>query len=166
MALPTPLTPSQVGGAADVAGLPVHFRTGPHIGKTLLVSRTDPNLQASIDDGSVLADPSVDRTPPGFSLISASPNTAAEETPSVTITLTGTGFLGLRNPYAQLVNQGGDSAGVAQDAASVTDTEFVYDQAIAAGMAGNGEIELYDDDSPDEPIAKLPFVITAAVPAP
>lgn len=64
MALPTPLTADQVGGAAASTQTKVSFRTGPNAGTTLLVSKTDPNLQSSINDGSVVGDSTLKFPPP------------------------------------------------------------------------------------------------------
>lgn len=53
MALPTSLTPIQAGGAFGTDETVVVFNTGPNRGKALLVSRTDPNILASVNDGSI-----------------------------------------------------------------------------------------------------------------
>jgi len=67
MALPTPLTSAEAGGSCDFTEVRAQFNVGPQAGHTLLVDRLDPNLEASVRDGSVtLEDPGpyLEATPP------------------------------------------------------------------------------------------------------
>lgn len=64
MVLPTPLTPAQVGGEADVGETQALFTQGPHKGTTLLVSMADPNLHQAIAEGSVVVPLPIIGTPP------------------------------------------------------------------------------------------------------
>jgi len=93
MALPSPLTPAQVGGSNDVDELRAEFNVGPSAGYVLLVSKNDPNLATSVRDGSVVVeDPGAFALPAAPVLTSLSPSSVVAES-TVVVGVLGTGFV-------------------------------------------------------------------------
>lgn len=64
MVLPTPLTPIQVDGANDSAEIQCLFLEGDFVGKTLLVSLNDPNLDQAVLDSRVVIPGPLTGSPP------------------------------------------------------------------------------------------------------
>ena len=139
MALPTPLTASQVGGSADANEVPVQFNTGPHRGQVLLVSKTDPNLQSAIDDGSVTADASLGSPPASGLTFGAASPLVFVTSPNQVITITGTGFT------PDLVVEGSDSTSSGFNATEViTPTSITATFDLTGFATGPGSIVVYD----------------------
>lgn len=157
MALPTPLTITQVDGAQDSNEVRALFRTGPHQGLALFVLATDPNLGGAIADGSVLVQfPGHSGNAPRPTLTSVSPSTVSAAV-STDVDITGTGFRD--TDEVMIVAQGQDASTATSLGADYVSPTLFTRNFSGGGPIGSFQIFVRTSDGYDTP--RQPLTITA-----
>lgn len=153
MPLPTPLTPTQANGAGDIAEIHCVFLEGDHVGSTLFVAISDPELQDAVDRGAVVIAgplPSGSPAPPLPMFISSvAPNVAFNEA-GVVLVVDGQNFV------AGAVLRIGSVTG---DIADLSANQITATFDLSSSAIGDTEIKIYRNAI--EPVAEsgVPFEI-------